>query len=139
MSALKTQQHEGDVQLYLENLSDVQQQNDCRWLMETMEQISGQQAKMWGNQLIGFGSYQYKQSNRKECSWFLTGFGPRKGQISIYLMTGFDNSPELLENLGKFKTSVGCLYIKKLDDVNKDILKELINRSYNQMKTKYVK
>ncbi|MCU0387137.1 MAG: DUF1801 domain-containing protein [Chitinophagaceae bacterium] len=139
MSALKTKQNETDVQAYLNNLSDTQQQSDCRWLIETMEGITGHQAKMWGNQLIGFDSYDYKQSNGKDCSWFMTGFGPRKGNISIYIMTGFDHYPELMKNLGKYKTGVGCLYVKKLDDINRDRLKELIEGSYNLMKTKHGK
>jgi hypothetical protein len=69
----------------------------------------------------------------------MTGFGPRKGNISIYIMTGFDHYPELMKNLGKYKTGVGCLYVKKLDDINRDRLKELIEGSYNLMKTKHGK
>jgi hypothetical protein len=139
MSTLKTQQNEGDVGAYLSELTDAQQQHDCRWLIETMEKITGQPPKMWGKQLIGFDVYQYKQSNGKPGSWFLTGFGPRKGNISIYIMTGFDKYPDLMERLGKYKTGVGCLYIKKLDDVNRELLKELIQTSYERMKATHSK
>ena len=89
---------------------------------------------MWGASIIGFGSYHYKGASGREGDWPLTGFSPRKQALTLYLMHGFDAHADLLKKLGKYKTSVGCLYIKKLDDVDKKVLKELVTASVKTMK-----
>lgn len=88
---------------------------------------------MWGSGIVGFGSYHYKGASGREGDWFLTGFSPRKQNLALYLMGGFDQHKDLLQKLGTHKTSVGCLYIKKLDDVNKKVLKELIAENVKTM------
>jgi uncharacterized protein YdhG (YjbR/CyaY superfamily) len=93
---------------------------------------------MWGSSIIGFGKYHYKsERSRQEGDWPLVGFSPRKQQLSLYFMDGFDNYKSELEKLGKYKTSVSCLYVKKLSDIDKSVLKEMITKSYKNMKKTY--
>jgi len=95
---------------------------------------------MWGASIVGFGSYHYIGKSGREGDWMLTGFSPRKGNLTLYLMSGFDSEKKLLEKLGKYKTSAGsCLYIKKLDDVDKKVLKELVTASVKKMKSQVKK
>lgn len=89
---------------------------------------------MWGSSIVGFGSYHYKGKSGREGDWMLTGFSPRKQNLTLYLMGGFDADAELLNKLGKFTTGKGCLYIKRLDDVDKKVLKELVRSSVKRMK-----
>jgi hypothetical protein len=100
-----------------------------------MKQVTKEEPKMWGASIVGFGSYHYIGKSGREGDWMLTGFSPRKENLTIYLMSGFDSEKKLLEKLGKYKTSAGsCLYIKKLDDVDKKVLKELVTASVKKMK-----
>jgi len=90
---------------------------------------------MWGSSIVGFGSYHYKGASGREGDWLLTGFSPRKQNLTLYIMGGFDLYQDLLKKLGKYKTSEGsCLYIKKLDDVDRKVLKELVAESVKTMK-----
>jgi hypothetical protein len=89
---------------------------------------------MWGKSIVGFGSYHYKGKS-SEGDWMATGFSPRKQSLTIYLMSGFKEFEELLQKLGKHSTSVGCLYIKKLKDVDKSVLKKLVKQSYQYVKS----
>ena len=89
---------------------------------------------MWGSSIVGFGSYHYKGASGREGDWMLTGFSPRKQNLTLYIMGGFNLHTDLLTKLGKYKTSVGCLYIKKLDDVDRKVLKELVAESVRTMK-----
>ena len=92
---------------------------------------------MWGNSIIGFGNYHYKYESGREGDWFLCGFSPRKQNLSIYLMCNFDGLEDLLTDLGKYKKSVGCLYIKKLEDINIKVLEKMIKRAIQILKNKY--
>ena len=89
---------------------------------------------MWGSSIVGFGSYHYKGKSGREGDWMLTGFSPRKQNLTLYLMGGFDTHAALLGKLGKFTTGAGCLYIKRLDDVDRKALKELVKASVKRMK-----
>ena len=89
---------------------------------------------MWGDSIIGFGSYRYKYASGREGEWCLTAFSPRKQNLTIYIMTGFDKYDGLMKKLGKHKTGKSCLYIKKLDDIDTEVLKELITQSVEAMK-----
>ena len=89
---------------------------------------------MWGASIVGFGSYHYKGASGREGDWFLTGFSPRKQNLTLYLMGGLSEQADLLKKLGRHKTSVGCLYIKKLEDVDIKVLKEIITKSVKAMK-----
>ena len=88
---------------------------------------------MWGDSIVGFGSYSYTNTTGRENSWFLTGFSPRKQSLTLYIMSGFDEYDKLLGKLGKHSTGKSCLYIKKLEDVDMDVLKELVKQSVEHM------
>lgn len=132
---LKTRKNEGDVYDFIQSVDDPQRRQDSLELIKIMADITGQAPKMWGKSIIGFGSYHYKYDSGQEGDWMATGFSPRKQSLTIYLMSGFDRFEDLLKKLGKHSTSVGCLYIKKLEDVDKSVLKKLIKQSYKYVKS----
>ncbi len=134
MAELKTKVNNASVTAFLNNIEDEEKRADSFEILKLMQQVTKQEPKMWGSSIIGFGSYHYKGSSGHEGDWMLTGFSPRKQNLTLYLMGGFDKHTDLLKKLGKYKTSVGCLYIKKLDDVDKKVLKELVTESVKRMK-----
>ena len=89
---------------------------------------------MWGSSIVGLGNYHYKYASGREGDWFLTGFSPRKDNLTLYLMSGFEQFDGLLRQLGKHKTGKGCLYIKKIEDIDLATLKELVNQSVEHLK-----
>jgi hypothetical protein len=131
---LKTKVNAASVEGFLNTVEDDQKRKDCFEIVKIMEQVMNEPPKMWGSSIVGFGNYHYKYSSGREGDWMVTGFSPRKQNLTIYIMAGFDKFEYLLLKLGKFKTSVGCLYIKKLDDVDKTVLRELIAESVKIMK-----
>jgi hypothetical protein len=131
---LKTKVNDASVESFLNAVADESKREDSFEILRLMEEVTKEPAKMWGASIIGFGSYHYKGAGGREGDWMLTGFSPRKQNLTLYLMGGFDKYQELLQKLGKYKTSVGCLYIKKLDDVDKSVLKELIAENVKTMK-----
>ncbi|MCC6299246.1 MAG: DUF1801 domain-containing protein [Anaerolineales bacterium] len=131
---LKTKVNTASVTKFLNGVTDEQKRNDCFEIMKMMKQVTKEEPKMWGSSIVGFGSYHYKGKSGREGDWMLTGFSPRKQNLTLYLMGGFDEQTALLKRLGKHTTSVGCLYIKKLDDVDKKVLKELVTASVKRMK-----
>lgn len=126
---LKTKVNEASVEGFLNSVTDDQKREDCFEILRLMKQVTKEAPKMWGSSIVGFGSYRYKGASGREGDWLLTGFSPRKENLTLYIMGGFDLHKDLLKKLGKHKTSVGCLYIKKLDDVDKKVLKELVAES----------
>lgn len=137
MATLKTQPNQQSVQKFLRQIEDPHQQKDAERILQLMEEISGEAPRMWGDNMIGFGSYHYRYASGREGDWFLTGFSPRKKQFSLYIMAGFEQYEALLQKLGKYKTGKSCLYIKKLSDVDEAILRELIRASLDYMKSQY--
>lgn len=138
MAEIKTKANDGDVNGFINSVDNEQKKKDGFALLEIFTQITGEQPKMWGSSIIGFGQYHYKsERSSQEGDWMLTGFSPRKQSLSLYLMMGFEEYEDLLKRLGKHKTGKGCLYINKLDDVDMDILKDLIKKSYADTKKKY--
>ena len=131
---LKTIVNDASVEGFLNSVTDEQKRNDCFEILRLMEQVTKEEPKMWGSSIVGFGSYHYKGASGREGDWMLTGFSPRKANLTLYILGGFESSQDLLNKLGKHKTSVGCLYIKKLEDVDKEVLKELIAESVKTMK-----
>ena len=105
--------------------------------MTLMEQVTGTKPKMWGNSIVGFGSYHYKYKSGREGDWFVTGFAPRKRNLVVYIMPGFGNYQGLTSQLGRHKTAVSCLYLNRLEDVDLDVLGELITRSVRDMQSMY--
>ena len=132
---VKTKVNEASVEGFLNSVADEQARKDCLEILKMMKQATKEEPKMWGTSIVGFGSYHYKGASGREGDWFLTGFSPRKQNLTLYLNHGFDIHKDLLKKLGKHKTSMGCLYIKNLDDVDKKVLKELVTASVKRMKT----
>jgi hypothetical protein len=131
---VKTKVNNASVEGFLNEVQNETVRKDCFEIMNMMKQVTKEEPKMWGSSMVGFGSYHYKGKSGREGDWMLTGFSPRKQNLTLYLMGGFDEQKDLLKKLGKYKTSVGCLYIKKLDDVDKKVLKELVAGSVKRMK-----
>ena len=128
-STNKTQPNNLSVSDFINQVEPEQKRKDCLAIAEMMRQATQAEPKMWGDSMIGFGEYHYKYASGREGDWFLTGFAPRKQNISLYIMAGFKRYEELMSKLGKYKTGKSCLYINKLADVDEGVLKELIQLS----------
>ncbi len=137
MTELKTNRNDGDVGAYLESVEYQQRREDALVLLDVFESIMDEPAKMWGNSIVGFGSYHFKYDSGREGDWFLTGFAPRKQSLTLYIMPGFEHYEQLLARLGKHKIGRSCLYINKLADVNMQVLRELIAESVAHMRRSY--
>lgn len=129
MSENKTQKNNASVIDFLNGLPDEKKRQDCLTLLEMMSEITDLEPKMWGASIVGFGDVHYKYASGREGDWFKVGFSPRKQNLTLYMMDGFPKYQDLLAKLGKHKTGVSCLYIKKLSDVNIDILRQMIAQS----------
>ncbi len=135
MAELKTKANDGDVDAFLAAVLDEGQRADAAKLLSIFKEITGEQPKMWGTAMVGFGQYHYKsERSSQEGDWLLTGFSPRKVATTLYLTTGFEMKGELLEKLGKHRLGKGCLYIKHLSDVDEKDLRDLIKTSFEEMK-----
>jgi hypothetical protein len=137
MSALKTQPNDASVLSFIDSVEEQQKRDDCLVLLELMKDATGEEPKMWGPSIIGFGRYHYKYESGREGNWFLTGFSPRKQNLSVYIMTGFQPFKETLQKLGKFNTGKSCLYFKKLSDIDNKVLSSLVSKSVELMKENY--
>jgi Domain of unknown function (DU1801) len=112
-----------------------QKRLDSFTLLELFQKITGEKAVMWGDSIVGFGTYHYKsERSAQEGDWFLVGFSPRKQNLTLYIMHGNDKNQELLAKLGKHKEGGGCLYINKLSDVDQKVLETLIENSFHSMR-----
>ena len=127
---LKTKVNEASVEGFLNTVKDEQARADCFEILKIMKQVTKEEPKMWGASIVGFGSYHYKGAGGREGDWMLTGFSPRKQNLTLYLMGGLNTQTALLKKLGKHSTSKVCLYIKRLADVDKKVLQELIKESF---------
>lgn len=134
MAELKTKENDGNVKNFLNSVEDLNKREDCFHVLEIMQEITGAPPKMWGKTMVGFGSYHYKYASGREGDWFLTGFSPRKQYLTLYLNSGFEENNPFLSELGKYKTGKGCLYIKKLEDVDDSVLRKLIRNSVESFK-----
>ena len=122
---------------FLKSIEDPQKRKDCQAIAKMMREATGKRAKMWGDTIVGYGEYHYKYDSGREGDFMVTGFSPRKQNITIYIMPGFKKYDALMKMLGKHKNSVSCLYIKRLSDIDEKILKQLIERSVRDMKKMY--
>ncbi len=134
MAELKTKRNKGDVEAFLNSLPDEKKRQDSFAILDLMKQVTGEEPEMWGDSIIGFGSYHYKYASGRDGDWFVTGFSPRKQNLTLYIMAGFDNYDQLLGKLGKHSIGKSCLYVKKTEDVDMDVLKELVKQSVEHMK-----
>ena len=126
-----------DVEDYIESIESDAQREDARILVTMMSQITGEPPVMWGAAMVGFDTYHYTYASGREGDWFITGFAPRKGQISVYIMDGFSPYKELLEQLGPHKLGKSCLYIKALSKINLSVLEEILVSSVKNMRERY--
>ena len=132
MSKIKTVVNDASVEDFINSVDSKVKKADALRLLEIYKEVTNQKPKMWGPSMIGFGQYHYKSDrSRQEGDWPLAAFSPRKQSLTLYIMPGFNDYSDLLSKLGKHKTSKACLYVNKLNDVDVDILKQLIKRSYD--------
>jgi len=134
MSKPKTQKTKASVEEFLKSVANERKRKDSLAILELMREVTGEKPAMWGTSIIGFGTYHYKYASGREGEWPLVGFSPRKQNLALYIMSGFDQYESLLEDLGKYKIGKSCLYINKLDDVDRKTLRELIRQSVVHMK-----
>lgn len=135
---LKTKPNNASVKDFIDSIEDEQKRKDCKEIAKMMRKATGKNAKMWGDSIVGYDKYDY--TNRSGGgTWHRTGFSPRKQAITLYIMDGFDKYEKLMKKLGKHKTGKSCLYIKRLSDVDKDVLNELIVESLKYFEKKYGK
>ncbi|HYF97267.1 MAG TPA: DUF1801 domain-containing protein [Patescibacteria group bacterium] len=138
MGTIKTTVNDASAEDFINSVEDETKKNDSFALLKMFGKITGEKPKMWGTSIIGFGQYHYKsERSKQEGDWPLIGFSPRKQNLTLYVMPGFDDYTEFLNKLGKHKTSKGCLYINRLSDVDQAVLEKLIAESYKDMKKKH--
>lgn len=133
MAELKTKVNKASVDKFLHSIKDEKKREDSFTVLELMKQVTKTEPRMWGSSIVGFGSYHYKYASGREGDWFLTGFSPRKQNLTLYIMAGFEKHDDLLKELGKHTTGKGCLYIKSLDDVHIPTLRKLVQHSVRHM------
>ena len=137
MAELKTKQNRASVAAFLNSIEDKQKRADAKKISSMMREATGSRAKMWGAAIVGFGSYHYKYASGREGDWMLVGFSPRKQNLTVYIMPGFKAFEKLMAKLGKHSTGKSCLYIKRLADVDENVLEKLIAESVKHMRSKY--
>jgi Domain of unknown function (DU1801) len=130
MTANKTVPNKMSVAAFIDGLTDEIRHADAKVLIKLMKDATGEEPRMWGPAIIGFGSYHYRYESGREGDMMLVGFSPRKAATVLYGLRGASDSESLLTHLGKFKTEKGCLYIKKLADVDQKVLKDLIVKAF---------
>ena len=134
---MKTVPTSRDVEEFLDGVADERRRAECRAVMAMMRDVTGEEPRLWGPSMIGFGRYHYRYESGREGDWFLTGVAPRKGALTVYIMAGFDRYEELMARLGKHTTGKSCLYIKRLEDIDTDVLRELVQRSVRHTAATY--
>ena len=137
MAELKTRQNDQDVTEFLSNVANDKRRADAFTVLQLMGEITGIEPAMWGSSIVGFGNYHYAYASGREGDWFLTGFSPRKQALTLYIISGFAQYDHLLKRLGKFKIGKSCLYIKKLEDIDLNVLRELIEASIRYLNETY--
>lgn len=137
MAELKTKKTAASVEEFILTVEDETRRDDCFAVLNLMKSITKAEPAMWGSSIVGFGTYHYIYASGQEGDWPTVGFSPRKQNLTLYIMPGFENRLELIKKLGKCKTSKGCLYIKRLEDIHLPTLKQLLKVSLQDLK-KYV-
>jgi hypothetical protein len=133
MAELKTKQNDQSVEAFLNSVTDEKKRQDSLTILNLMEEVTGAEPKMWGASIVGFGNYHYTYASGREGDWFLAGFSPRKQNLTLYIMAGFEQYDSLMNKLGKYKTGKSCLYIKKIEDIDLETLRELVRQSVDHM------
>lgn len=134
MAELKTKPNAASVTAFLAGLADAEQRKDCRALIALMRRVTKEKPVMWGPSIVGFGTYHYVYESGRSGDWFVTGFSPRKPNLTLYLMSGLHQHANLLARLGKHKTGGSCLYIRRLADVDPGVLEKLVRESVKRVR-----
>ena len=137
MAELKTKSTDLSVDAYLDAIVDETRRQDCRALVKLMSAVTKHAPKMWGTSIVGFGAYHYKYASGHEGDTCSVGFSSRKGDISIYILSGFEEHDALLAKLGKHKVGKACLYVRRLSDIALPILEQLVSRSVAEVRRRY--
>lgn len=132
-SSPKTVPTKASVKDFIAQQEDPNRRADCAALIKMMERATGEKACMWGSAIVGFATYRYAYASGSSGDWPVVGFSPRKNDLTVYLMPGFESQTELLARLGKHKTGKVCLYLKRLADVDLGVLQEMIDLSVQTM------
>ncbi len=132
MAELKTQRNDASVEAFLETVDDKKKRDDAFALLRLMQEIAGTEPAMWGETIVGFGSVPLKYASGRTLDWFPVGFSPRKQNLTLYLLTGFEGHEDLLARLGKHSLGKSCLYVKKLADIDLDVLRALVKRALDE-------
>ena len=133
MGELKTKRTGASVKEFLAAV-DEDRRDDCQTIVKMMKKATGADPKMWGPSIVGFGDYKYRYPDGREMDWMLAAFSPRKRELVLYIMAGFDSYDELMAKLGKHKSGKSCLYIKRLSDVDTGVLQQLIDDSVKHLR-----
>lgn len=131
---MKTVQTDKPVLDFLNSVEHDKRREDSFKILEMMTEVSSEEPAMWGDSIVGFGNYTYEYKSGRTGEWMYVGFSPRKQNLTLYIMDGFDGHAKLLGKLGKYKTGKSCLYINKLEDIDQEVLRELIEKSVAHMK-----
>jgi hypothetical protein len=134
VAELKTQKNQKSVKAFLDGVENDRRREDAQKVLEMMEEVTGEKPAMWGPSIVGFGSYHYRYESGREGDWFVTGFSPRKQNLTLYIMSGFSKYEELLSKLGKHTTGKSCLYVNRLEDIDLGVLRRLIKDSVAHVK-----
>ena len=134
MAELKTKATDTSVSKFIAAIGDEERRKDCLAVAEMMKKATGDDGKMWGSSIVGFGSMRYKYTSGRQLDWFITGFSPRKNDLTLYIMPGAERFKELLKSLGKYKTGKSCLYLKRLSDVDQSVLRKIVEASVKEMR-----
>jgi len=129
MAELKTKKTVASVSAFLDQIADADRRKDCKAIAALMKKATGAAPKMWGSSIVGFGDRHLKYESGRELDWFVVGFSPRAANLTLYLQGGVNQSPALLKKLGKYSTGKGCLYIKRLADVDMSVLQKILEES----------
>ncbi len=122
---------------FIASVKDPQQRKDSQTVIAIMRKVTGERPVMWGPSVVGFGQYHYVYASGREGDWMLTGFSPRKGTLSLYLMLGLTDETGLRAKLGSHKTGKGCLYLKSLEGIDLKVLEELVRRCVRKLRKNF--
>ena len=131
----KTKPGTGDVEAFLDGVQDERRRTDAQSALDLMAEVTGVEPVMWGSSMVGFGRQPYTTADGKEREWFAVGLSPRKASLTFYGLTYYESNKDLLERLGPHTTGKGCLYVKRLDALDREVLAELVERSWAENNT----
>lgn len=133
MTGNKTAPNDTDPRVFIAGLEDERRKAEAFELLELFEERTGEKAVMWGSSIVGFGTYDSESASGRSATWMRVGFSPRKQQMTVYVIPGFDRYDELLAALGPHSTGRSCLYLKRLDGVDTEVLGDLVAEAYEAM------